>query len=140
MKIGLMELVVVFLVALVVIGPDKLPGYARKLGVALREFRKASADITKEVRENVVEPLEEAQRPLREAVEPLEELDREVRGDLKGLEKDLKEIGKTKAKPAERAPAPEPAQDAPAGEPAEGAAEQEEPEIKMSEDTGGENQ
>ena len=114
MKIGFMELVVVFVVALLVIGPDKLPGYARKLGVALREFRKVSADVTKDVRENVVQPLEEAQRPLREAVEPLEELDREVRADFKGLEKDLKGIGKPGPRPAERpAEPPTPSDDAP---------------------------
>ena len=113
-----MELLVVFIVALVAIGPDRLPEYARKLGVALREFRKVSADMTKEVRENVIEPLEEAQRPLREAVEPLETLDREVREDLKGLEKDLKDIGKPKAKPAESDPEP-PAP--PAGPPQEAA-------------------
>ena len=30
MKIGMQELVIVFIVALIVIGPDKLPEYARK--------------------------------------------------------------------------------------------------------------
>ena len=72
MKIGFLELLVVFVVALLVIGPDKLPAYARKLGRALQEFRKASSDITQDIRESVVDPLEEAQRPLREAMEPLE--------------------------------------------------------------------
>ncbi len=66
MKIGVMELIVIFIVALLVIGPDKLPSYAKKLGGALREFRKASADVTKEIRENVVDPLDEASKPLRE--------------------------------------------------------------------------
>ena len=94
MKIGFLELVVVFVVALLAIGPDKLPSYARKLGVALREFRKATADVTKDVRENVIEPLEEAQRPIREAMEPLTELDREVRQDIRSIEKDFKNIGK----------------------------------------------
>jgi TatA/E family protein of Tat protein translocase len=36
MKIGAMELVVIFIVALLVIGPDKLPQYARKFGAAMR--------------------------------------------------------------------------------------------------------
>ena len=98
MKIGAMELIVIFIVALLVIGPDKLPQYAKKFGNALREFRKASADMTQDIRESVVEPLEEAQRPLREAMEPLEELNREVNGSLKGVEKDLKNIGKNKPK------------------------------------------
>lgn len=102
MKIGAMELIVIFIIALLVIGPDKLPTYARKFGNALREFRKASSDITQDIRESVVDPLEEAQRPLRDAMEPLEELNRDVRANIKGVENDLKNIGKEKAKkPAE---------------------------------------
>ena len=115
MKIGFLELIVVFVVALLAIGPDKLPSYARKLGVALREFRKATADVTKDVRENVIEPLEEAQRPIREAIEPLTELDREVRQDIRSIEKDIKNIGKPGAaghkkeqKPSALDPAAEP--------------------------------
>ena len=96
MKIGAMELLIVFIVALIVIGPDKLPAYARKFGNALREFRKASSDVTQDIRASVVEPLEEAQRPLREAMEPLEELKTEVTDNFKGVEKDLKNIGKEK--------------------------------------------
>ena len=78
MKIGAMELIVIFIVALLVIGPDKLPLYAKKFGSAMREFRKASSDMTQDIRESVVEPLEEAQRPLREAMEPLETLKKDV--------------------------------------------------------------
>lgn len=94
MKIGFLELIVVFAVALLAVGPDKLPAYARKLGAALREFRKATADVSRDVRKNVIEPLEEAQRPIREAIEPLAELDKEVRRDIRDIEKDLKNIGK----------------------------------------------
>ena len=82
MKIGFTELLLVFIVALLVIGPDKLPLYAKKLGIALREFRNATNDMTKEIRESVVEPLEEAQKPLREAMAPLEELENDVKGNL----------------------------------------------------------
>lgn len=96
MKIGFLELVLVFVVALLAIGPDKLPSFAQKLGAALREFRKATADMSKDVRENVIEPLEEAQRPIRDAIEPLAELDREVRQDIQSIEKGFKNIGKQK--------------------------------------------
>ena len=57
MKIGFTEIILIFIVALIVIGPDKLPFYAKKLGVGLREFRKATDDMTKDIRESVVEPL-----------------------------------------------------------------------------------
>ena len=66
MKIGLTELLVIFIVALVVLGPDKLPEYAKKLGEALNSFKKASNEATKDIRESIIEPLEEAQKPLKE--------------------------------------------------------------------------
>ena len=94
MKIGLAELLVVFIAALVLIGPDKLPGFAKKVGAAVREFKKATADVTKEVRENIIDPLEEAQKPLREAAEPLKEADREVRSGIRDLEREFRDIGK----------------------------------------------
>lgn len=78
MRIGFGELLVVFIVALLVLGPDKMPEYARRLGVMLREFRDATSDATKDIRENVIEPLNEAQRPLREAMEPLQEIKEDI--------------------------------------------------------------
>ena len=96
MRIGFTELLVVFFVALLVLGPDKLPGYAKKLGEALSAFRKASDEATREIRENIVEPLEEAQRPLREAMEPVEELDRAVRGNVREVQNSLRDVGKRK--------------------------------------------
>ena len=121
MKIGAMELVVIFIVALLVIGPDKLPQYARKFGTALREFRKASSDVTKEIRESVIDPLEEAQKPLREAMEPLEDISRDLKGELSAVEKDLKNIGKA-GKPAAEKSADTPVEKPQAEEPAVSAA------------------
>ena len=40
MKIGMMELLVVAVVALIVIGPEKFPTYAKKFGQVLKEIRK----------------------------------------------------------------------------------------------------
>lgn len=105
MRIGVTELLLVLVVALLVLGPDKLPRYARKLGEALAEIRKASDDVTREIRENVVEPLEEAQRPLREAVEPVEELDRTVRENLRDVKNSFEGIGKESPR---KTSAPEP--------------------------------
>ena len=96
MKIGITELIVIFVVALLVIGPDRLPAYAQKLGQALTQFRKYSAEMTEEIKASVVEPLEEAQTPLRDAVRPLEELDRAVRADAKDLQSSFRDIGKAK--------------------------------------------
>lgn len=97
MRIGMTELIVVFVIALFVIGPDKLPAYTKKLGEALAQFRKYSQEATKEIKENIVEPLEEAQKPLREAVEPLKELDREVKDNVKDVQASFAGIGKEKS-------------------------------------------
>ncbi|MDB9823160.1 twin-arginine translocase TatA/TatE family subunit [Deltaproteobacteria bacterium] len=43
--IGLPELIIIMVIALVVIGPNKLPDLARALGKGMAEFRKATQDI-----------------------------------------------------------------------------------------------
>ena len=63
MKIGTLEIVVIVIVALFVIGPDNLSSYAKKFGEVLKSLRAATADLSKDVQENIVEPLNEAQRP-----------------------------------------------------------------------------
>ena len=64
MKIGFTELILVAIVAFVVIGPDKLPEYARKLGKMLRELKKYTGAASEEIQKNVVEPLNEIQAPI----------------------------------------------------------------------------
>jgi len=43
--IGMQEIIVILVVALIIIGPKKLPDLARALGRALGEFRKAADDL-----------------------------------------------------------------------------------------------
>jgi len=43
--IGMPELIIIFVIALIIIGPKKLPDLARALGKGMAEFRKASDDI-----------------------------------------------------------------------------------------------
>jgi len=45
--IGMPELLVILVIALIFIGPGKLPEVARSLGRGMREFRRASHDIKK---------------------------------------------------------------------------------------------
>jgi sec-independent protein translocase protein TatB len=116
MKIGVQELLIVFIVALVVVGPDKLPYYAKKLGEAFGQFRKYTDQATKDIRESIVEPLEEAQKPLREAMEPVNELEKSVRDNVKGIQKSINDIGKPRK---EDTPAPDAASQEPEQTPAE---------------------
>jgi TatA/E family protein of Tat protein translocase len=46
--IGMTELLVIFAIALVVLGPKKLPEIARSLGRGLAEFRRASSEMRRE--------------------------------------------------------------------------------------------
>ena len=43
-NIGPSELIVIFLVALIVVGPKRLPEIGRTIGKSLREFRRATDD------------------------------------------------------------------------------------------------
>ena len=45
-NIGPGELILILIIALVVLGPGKLPDVANSLGKSVREFRKAATDIT----------------------------------------------------------------------------------------------
>jgi len=42
---GMQEILVIFVIALLVFGPTKLPQLARSLGRAMAEFRRASTDL-----------------------------------------------------------------------------------------------
>ena len=45
-NIGAPELIIILIIALVVLGPGKLPDVAASLGKSLREFRKAATDVS----------------------------------------------------------------------------------------------
>ncbi len=47
--IGMQELLVIFVIALLVLGPKRLPEVARALGRGVREFRKATSEIKESV-------------------------------------------------------------------------------------------
>jgi Tat protein translocase TatB subunit len=65
-NIGMPELVVILAVALIVLGPHRLPEIARALGKAMAEFRKATSGISQEL-ENARAMLEDEAR---KAAEP----------------------------------------------------------------------
>lgn len=46
--IGMTELIVIFAIALIVLGPKRLPELARSLGRGIAEFRRASNDLRRE--------------------------------------------------------------------------------------------
>jgi len=60
--IGMPELIIILVIALIIIGPKKLPDLARALGKGMAEFRKA----TSEIKENL-----------------------DIEGELKGMEEEI---------------------------------------------------
>ena len=60
-NIGPFELLLVLVLALLVLGPGKLPEVGNALGKTIREFRKASTDVEEAVR---IEPATATARPL----------------------------------------------------------------------------
>jgi len=61
--IGMPELIVILVVALVVLGPARLPELARTLGKAMAEFRRQSSDIMDEFQQQVRLEEEAGRRP-----------------------------------------------------------------------------
>lgn len=49
--IGMPELIIILVIALLVIGPNKLPDLARSLGKGLAEFKKATDDFKQNIQE-----------------------------------------------------------------------------------------
>jgi TatA/E family protein of Tat protein translocase len=52
-SIGMTELIVIFVIALIVFGPRKLPEIGRSLGRSLGEFRRASNDLRNTLEEEI---------------------------------------------------------------------------------------
>jgi len=46
--IGMTELLVIFVIGLIVLGPQRLPALAKSLGKSMAEFRRASTDLRRE--------------------------------------------------------------------------------------------
>ncbi len=57
--IGLPEMIIIFVVALLVVGPSKLPELARTLGKAFTEFRRMADEVKETFDEEVVKVEEE---------------------------------------------------------------------------------
>ena len=62
-NLGWAEIAVIVVVALVVLGPEKLPGAARQIGQVMRQLRRISTGFQQELQNALDEPVEaEARR------------------------------------------------------------------------------
>jgi sec-independent protein translocase protein TatA len=67
--IGMPELMVIFVIALLVFGPKELPKIGKTIGKAMAEFRRASDDL----KEGIQREIEQAERETEEAKPPVSE-------------------------------------------------------------------
>ena len=122
-KIGGMELIVILVIALFVIGPERLPKAARTLGRAFASFKKSMNEATSELREVsdefkvVTDEIAGAQKTMKNALldadEEVKSTGREIDETLNGKKK------KKKASAEELAKDEKPAAEAPAAAPVE---------------------
>jgi TatA/E family protein of Tat protein translocase len=96
--IGMPELLVILAVALIVLGPKKLPELARSIGKGLAEFKKSTEELKENF--NLGEDLKEVQKDLKELVDPTHYL--EPSGPFPPPPDNMKE--KTEAKPVSETP------------------------------------
>jgi len=71
--IGMPELIIILVIALIVIGPSKLPDLARALGKGMSEFRKATQEIKESL--DMDDEIREAKDNLVDAVTGLDKTD-----------------------------------------------------------------
>lgn len=83
--IGMPELLVIAVIALIVVGPKKLPDIAKALGKGLSEFRKAADGATETLKETLKTD--------------------ELKKDMDGIKESLLHGGKEETKPAPSDPA-----------------------------------
>jgi sec-independent protein translocase protein TatA len=63
-SIGMPELIVIFVIALIIFGPRKLPELGRTLGKSIQEFKKASNELRSTIEEEIrLEEVRESAKP-----------------------------------------------------------------------------
>ena len=95
--IGIWEILLIFVLVMIFVGPKKLPEMASKLGRAYRNLKRASQDLTSELTKEVsVKPDQKIENPLRKVAS-------ELSSELGSIGKDL-EVKMDKPKQADSKP------------------------------------
>ena len=106
-NIGITELIVILLLALLVVGPERLPEMGRQLAKILRDVRKMYESLTKDLGPELMS-IQETTRELRDSVDSVRSIPRDMVDsvvkaadledtvqDLKGVQTSLKDAGKS---------------------------------------------
>src|SRR5210317_706100 len=105
--IGMQEILIILVVALIVIGPKRLPDLARTLGKGFAEFRKAADDLQETVRMDLQKEKHEEFRQKYPDMVPDED-EGETTPPVDGNARDNADGGEASTAPIEPEPAPEP--------------------------------
>ena len=98
--IGIPELIIIMVIALIVIGPSKLPELARSLGKGMAEFKKATQDIKQHL--DVEEELEQAKEDIVDSISGLNQPQRPETDKPIKIEKQTHEGGDDIAEPIKK--------------------------------------
>ena len=79
MQLGFPEILMIFIIALLVFGPKKLPELGKSLGKGLREFKKA----TDELKSNWDEQLKDVEKSVNEVRDTVHSATRDVENKIK---------------------------------------------------------
>ena len=74
-SIGMPELILIFIVALLVFGPKKLPELGKSLGRGLAEFKRASDDLKKTIEDEIEQGKHEADAVKKQVAEVRSRID-----------------------------------------------------------------
>ena len=77
-QLGFSEMLVIFIVALLVFGPKKLPELGKSLGKGIREFKKA----TEELKSSWEEQVKDVAAPLNEVKQNIHNMGQDMKSDL----------------------------------------------------------
>jgi len=77
-QLGFSEMLVIFIVALLVFGPKKLPELGKSLGKGIREFKKA----TEELKSSWEEQVKDVAAPLNEVKQDIHNMGQDMKADF----------------------------------------------------------
>ena len=77
-QLGFQELLLIFVVALLVFGPKKLPELGKSLGKGLKEFKRA----TNEIKSSWEDQVRDVEKDLSDTTKDLKDLERDLKEDL----------------------------------------------------------
>lgn len=86
MRIGLSEILLIIIVALALLNPEKLGDYAKTFGKVIKGLKENQEDIQKNVVDPITEPLKEAVKPVTDIKDSVNESINEINNIVKGGE------------------------------------------------------